>query len=352
MSQSKDEPRRRFGDRFLFLYIDTLAYHLSVSYPRLFSARYSAYLGIATVPATALGMLWWFLFIQKSLIRMVFILVVTVYLSVRLRSLIVLSYVHAKAWAANRLEANSLTKLLVEDGLGEGRIFTEPDFFDLFLPLSLTNSLSRNTQRTKTKTGILFFPGALVEYQAYASIAKRLSDKGIVVVLFNTERYHRLPIPFMGCNMRTVRKAVALLEQKYNLQVQEWSVGGHSLGGFTAQQLVAQEPHFFSNAILWANYQPLALGDTSVNVLVVQATRDGLGETFRQDPERQRFLDSLAAVRGRTHLHDIEGGNHGGFGDYAHQTFPHPDHERTISLEDMHEEIVQVTSDFIFAQSR
>ena len=67
--------------------------------------------------------------------------------------------------------------------------------------------------------------------------------------------------------------------------------------------------------------------------MVVQATNDDVCKLFRQDPERQKFLDSIRRVKGHTSVHDINGGNHGGFGDYDKQIFPCPDGERTISLD-------------------
>jgi predicted esterase len=245
------------------------------------------------------------------------------------------------------LDANIRNYKIIQDGQSKGRIFVEDDFFDLFLPPTRGNN-NNSRGNVHHKHGLVLFPGALVDYRAYAGVAQRLSDKGIVVVLFNTEHYHRMPIEIFGCNMKRIEKAVSLLETRYKISVQSWSCGGHSLGGFTAQLLVKNHPTFFKNAILWGIYRELMMGDhVQANVLVVQATNDGVCKLFRQDPERQKFLDSIARVQGRTSVHDIQGGNHGGFGDYEKQIFPCPDGERTISLDEMHTELVQVTADFI-----
>lgn len=337
----------RGGVNFPFLYRDAVAFHLSMQYPKLFSRRYPTYFCVFAVPLILLAQLWWYAVIQPSRTSAVPVVAVTVFLIWKIGPLLCISYVHANDWAENRLEANSSAQEIVMDGLKNGRIFVEPSFFDLFLPPKAISSKSSNSV-LNAKAGLILFPGALVEHRAYASVAKRLSDEGIVVILFNTETFHRLPMSLLGCDLYNVRKAIVVAETKYHLTVQEWSLGGHSLGGFTAQQLVVQEPTFFRNVILWANYRPLILGNTSVNTLVIQATRDGVCESCRKDPERQQFLDSFARIRGRKKLHDIEGGNHGGFGDYAKQTFPNSDKDRTISLEAMHKEIVQVTRAFIF----
>ena len=171
------------------------------------------------------------------------------------------------------------------------------------------------------------------------------------MVLFNTEYYHRMPLEIFGCNMTQIQKAIFLVKNKYNVSVDSWSCGGHSLGGFTAQQLVKNHPTFFNNVVLWGIYRELMMGEhVETNVLVVQATNDDVCKLFRQDPERQKFLDSIRRVKGHTSVHDINGGNHGGFGDYDKQIFPCPDGERTISLDEMHTELVQVTTDFILRE--
>jgi pimeloyl-ACP methyl ester carboxylesterase len=338
---------KRLHDCFLILYLDSLAYHLTLSYPRLFSKRYPTYFWIVVVPLTVLEELWRNVFVEKSWTRVGIILAIGTYLFVKLRPLVTISFIHAKAWAENRLEANSSAKTVIANGIKEGRILVEPDFFDLYLPPALQTQQAKDNFISVDK-GLVFFPGALVEYQAYSGVSRRLSDEGMVVVLFDVERFHRLPIKLLGCDMSFVQRAIALLKSKYHIKVEEWSVGGHSLGGFTSQELVAEKPNFFRNAVLWANYRPLVLDDTFVNILVIQSTLDGVCESCRRDPERQQFLDSFARIRGRKKLHDIIGGNHSGFGDYAKQTFPSADKERTISLEEMHKEIVQVTSDFVF----
>jgi hypothetical protein len=280
----------------------------------------------------------------------------TTFLGWRLHTLVSTSLVRAKAWADHRLDANPSARKAIVDGIQQNRVFIEPDFFDLFLPPSFaaspdaTRSLTATAMKTGprlAKVGLIFFPGALVEYRAYAGVARKLSDAGIVVLIFNTERYHRLPLEIFGCNMANVKKAASMLEAKYNIHVKEWSCGGHSLGGYTAQQVVVHQPSFFRSIILWGVYRELILGELDVNTLVVQATRDGVCKSFREGQNREDFLESLTWIQGRTLLYDIDGGNHSGFGDYPTQTFPIPDDERTISLEAMHTELAQVTSDFL-----
>mmetsp|Transcript_23805 Transcript_23805/g.38788 ORF Transcript_23805/g.38788 Transcript_23805/m.38788 type:complete len:380 (-) Transcript_23805:192-1331(-) len=338
----------------LFLYFDAIAYHLSLEYPKIFTKKNDTYLWMTLIPSLLVFELGYGISTRKSIVRVAPALLLTAYLGYRLHAIITASLVRAKVWADHRLDANPSAVQVIRDGVKEKRVCIEPNFFDLFLPRthessSTTTTTTSTSQQTlhRYKAGLVLFPGALVEYRAYAGVAKRLSDKGIVVLLFNTEHYHRFPIEIFGCNLSSVKRAIALLEQKYNLHVQDWSIGGHSLGGYTAQQVVNHQPTFFRNAVLWGIYRELIIGTSSINVLVVQATRDDLGKAFRENPQRRDFLDSLTRIRGRTSLHDIEGGNHGGFGDYAKQVFPAPDGDRTISLDDMHTELVQVTADFL-----
>jgi predicted esterase len=247
------------------------------------------------------------------------------------------------------MDANPTALKILFDGIREKRVLVEPGLFDLFLPPGATTSSNKTS--TFLRAGFIFFPGALVEYRAYTGVAKKLSTQGILVVLFNTEHFHRLPLEIFDCNMESIQKAISLIDTKYSLQCQEWSIGGHSMGSFTSQQIVLKHPGFFQSIVLLGTYRPLLIEDSDIDILVVQATRDGMGEPYRQGPQRQQFLDSFAKLKQRKSLHDIKGGNHGGFGDYATQTFPAMDNERTVSLEAMHSELVKVTADFLLQRS-
>ena len=336
--------------RMFFLYFDAIAYHLSLEFPKLVTKRSEAYVSMVMLPLILLAELGNGVIMKRPWMRIAPTLAITAFVIYRFHTLIRQSLTRAKAWADNRLDANTSALKTLAEGIQKGRIRVEPGFFDLFLPPGVA-ATSHNTARTVVKAGLILFPGALVEYRAYAGVAKKLADEGVLVVLFNTERFHRLPVEIFECNMNNVQKAISMLHSKFKLQCQEWSIGGHSMGAFTSQQIVLENPTFFRCIVLFATYRPLMIEDSDIDVLVVQATCDGIGESFRKAPHRQQFLDSFAKLRRRKRLHDIEGGNHGGFGDYATQTFPVPDRERSIPLEAMHDEIVKVTADFLLGRN-
>ena len=106
MSQPNGKRKRRFGDNIVLLYVDTLAYHLTELYPRLFSTKYPTYCWMVAVPSSAIALSWWSIRIQKTWALAVPVLTVSAYLVIHLWPVISVSYVHAKAWAEHRLEAN------------------------------------------------------------------------------------------------------------------------------------------------------------------------------------------------------------------------------------------------------
>ena len=78
----------------------------------------------------------------------------------------------------NRQSAFKSAQNLLLERIKVGRANRKKDAYDLFLPPPPSI-----TETKKTKVGIIFFPGALINHTSYAPIASQLSDWGIVVVV-------------------------------------------------------------------------------------------------------------------------------------------------------------------------
>jgi hypothetical protein len=254
----------------------------------------------------------------------------------------------------NRLEAHPEAKEAIRRGLENGSVVIEP-WYDLYMPSELSSD--KNDQSCYfVKSGLILFPGALLEHRSYGVIATKLAAKGMVVIVPNFEPA-RLPAPVLGANANSVMKTLAEIKNKHHVTVQEWSVGGHSLGGHAAASMIDKiSDDVMSKLIMWGVYSlpGLDLKNSTAQTLLMTATEDGFNwpvngskkdDLFQKLPVRVHSLDE--SVASTTFWYEIQGGNHAGFGSYGPQLFSKPDGNRTITLEEQHQQIVQVVSQFI-----
>lgn len=164
-------------------------------------------------------------------------------------------------------------------------------------------------------TGFIFYPGGRVDYRAYAPMAHELAARGYLVV-----------IPRMPLNLAVlgVNKAEQVIHAYP--QVENWVIGGHSLGGSMAANYLFKNPDQISGLVFLASY-PASSDDLSQyggEVLSLSSSFDGL--TTPADIEASRAL-----LPETTLFVEIEGGNHAQFGWYGAQAGDNP---ATISHED------------------
>ncbi|MFZ1471367.1 MAG: alpha/beta fold hydrolase, partial [Anaerolineae bacterium] len=92
-------------------------------------------------------------------------------------------------------------------------------------------------------TGLVFYPGGLVDARAYAPAARQIADAGYLVVI--------VPMPLKLAFFDANRAGEVM--QAYPA-VQRWVIGGHSLGGAMAAQFAYQHPDQVAGLALWAAY--------------------------------------------------------------------------------------------------
>ncbi|MET3727120.1 dienelactone hydrolase [Fictibacillus halophilus] len=161
---------------------------------------------------------------------------------------------------------------------------------------------------TNKEVGIVLYPGAKVEPEAYGYLGKSLSEAGYTV-----------GIPKFNLNLAMIEANKAEEWIKQNPSIKKWFIGGHSLGGVSAATFADENPDVITGVILLASYP--ANGDDfskkDTPILSIYAEKDGL--TTKEKIEKTKRLLSRETV-----LFEIKGGNHAQFGMYGEQKGDHP----------------------------
>lgn len=150
---------------------------------------------------------------------------------------------------------------------------------------------------TNSKTGLIFYPGGKVEAKSYEPILSSLAEKGICVVLID--------MPF---NLAVFdSNAADGVIDKFN-NIQNWYIGGHSLGGAMAASYAANNQDKLEGLILLAAYPTKEI---NIPVLSIYGSEDGV-------LNKEKYSDSIKNANNLSEI-VIDGGNHAQFGNYGEQ---------------------------------
>ena len=180
----------------------------------------------------------------------------------------------------------------------------------------------------KTETGLIFYPGGLVEPTAYAPILRKIAEKGVLVVI--------TPMPLNLAILNT-GAANAVIDDYPHIST--WILAGHSLGGASAAIFAENNPTRIDALALWDSYPPNSadLSDNTISAVSIFGTTDNVPNTENFDDKRHLLPANTEFVR-------IEGANHAQFGDYGPQK---GDVVASISLAEQHEKVAEIMLDFI-----
>ncbi|MGP4915975.1 alpha/beta hydrolase [Brachybacterium tyrofermentans] len=172
-------------------------------------------------------------------------------------------------------------------------------------------------------TGLVFYPGAKVEADAYAArLADLVTEQKMTVVIVKPWLHLAL------FDRRGLDTFTADLPE-----VGSWIVGGHSLGGVRACQ-VARDADAL---LLLGSYCANGLSERVLPVLSLAGSEDGLST-----PEK--IADARDLLPGTATLVEIEGASHASFGDYGPQD---GDGTASISDEEMDAEVSAEVEAFV-----
>ncbi len=178
------------------------------------------------------------------------------------------------------------------------------------------------------QTGLVFYPGGKVNYRAYAPYAREIAEQGSLVVIVK-----------MPLNLAVLNPAAADAVISAYPEVQEWAVGGHSLGGAMAANYAADHLDQVRGLLLLAAYPAGSddLSNTSLSVVSIYGDQDGVASLETIDASRALLPESTRFVV-------IEGGNHAQFGDYGDQSGDNP---AGISRDEQQRLAVQVSVELL-----
>ncbi|MBQ3601265.1 MAG: alpha/beta hydrolase, partial [Lachnospiraceae bacterium] len=109
----------------------------------------------------------------------------------------------------------------------------------------------------------MFYPGGKVEYTAYLPLMNSLAEEGILCVL--------LKMPF---NLAVLDMNAADGIQEQFPEIENWYIGGHSLGGAMAASYLETHANDYQGLILLGSYSTADLSTTELEVLSIYGSED------------------------------------------------------------------------------
>ena len=146
--------------------------------------------------------------------------------------------------------------------------------------------------------GFIFYPGGKVEYTAYVPLMSALAEEGVLCILT------QMPFNLAVLDMNAAKG----MTEKYP-EIDNWYIGGHSLGGSMAASFVADNSDDFEGLILLGSY---STAKVTLPVLSIYGSEDKVMNREKYDKYRSNINSSLTETV-------IDGGCHAYFGMYGAQ---------------------------------
>jgi hypothetical protein len=150
-------------------------------------------------------------------------------------------------------------------------------------------------------SGLIFYPGGKVQYEAYAPLLEKLAEQGMLCVLVH-----------MPGNLAVLDVNAADGIQEEYPDITRWYIGGHSLGGAMAASYVSKHSEEYEGLILLAAYSTVDLTDSGLSVVSIYGSEDGV-------LDMESYADNYKNLPESTREVVIEGGCHSYFGNYGMQ---------------------------------
>ena len=174
--------------------------------------------------------------------------------------------------------------------------------------------------------GLIFYPGGKVAHTAYAPLLHACAENGILCALVQ-----------MPGNLAVLDANAADGLQEAYPEITIWYIAGHSLGGAMASNYAAAHAEDFDGLILLAAYSTKDLTGTSLRVLSVYGSEDGV-------MNRESYEKNRANLPADTTEVVLDGGCHAQFGSYGPQD---GDGVPTISGEEQVRQTTEAITAFI-----
>ena len=149
--------------------------------------------------------------------------------------------------------------------------------------------------------GLIFYPGAKVEYSSYAPLMLELARRDILCIITQMP----VDLPLFDVN------AADSVKEEFP-HVRHWYIGGHSLGGYVASSYADKHREELDGLILLAAYPTADISNSSLNVISIYGSNDKI---LNMEQYRNNYSFLPAATKELV----IKGGCHSGFGSYGQQ---------------------------------
>ena len=176
------------------------------------------------------------------------------------------------------------------------------------------------------KTGFVFYPGGKVQYNAYEPLLAKLAEKGIACFLV------KMPFNLAVFNINGAKEVLNQFPE-----IENWFIGGHSLGGSMAASFLGKNQFDIKGLILLASYSTVDFSEVDIKLLSIFGSEDGVLNLEKYTENKSHFSKNAKEVV-------IEGGNHAGFGFYGPQK---KDGKASISSINQIEQTARLILEFI-----
>lgn len=149
--------------------------------------------------------------------------------------------------------------------------------------------------------GFIFYPGGKVEHRAYEPLLFELAREGFLCVL--------VKMPF-NLAVFDINAADGIQEQYP--EIDEWYIGGHSLGGSMAASYLEKNADDYKALILLGSYSTADLTATELDVLSIYGSEDQVINLEKYEANKSNLPKHFTEIV-------IEGGCHAYFGMYGAQ---------------------------------
>lgn len=150
-------------------------------------------------------------------------------------------------------------------------------------------------------TAFVFYPGGKVECSAYLPLMRACAAEGIACVL--------VQMPF---NLAVLDINAADGIQKVMPEIENWYIGGHSLGGSMAASYISNNAEDYEGIILLGSYSTADISSIDLDILSIYGSEDGV-------LNREKYNECRINLPADFTEFVIKGGNHAGFGMYGKQ---------------------------------
>lgn len=188
------------------------------------------------------------------------------------------------------------------------------------------NFITFTPQNLNATTGLIIYPGAKVEPEAYAPLANKIAQAGYEVIITP------MPLNFAIFDYNIADEVISKFPN-----IKNWAISGHSLGGVMAAKYASENSNI-EGVILYASYpQGDELKDSNVEVTSIYGSLDGVANL-------EKISDSKNLLPSTTTFIEIAGGNHAQFGSYGEQS---GDNSAEISADEQIEQAANASIDLL-----